>query len=114
MSKSEAIEIIQALYPADAEYDGARQVGRNPMERAKRETSNYGWRDMSDAALIRYAELCQARAAAATTTVSSGPLRLAIAILALGAHRAAATRLRCGRPGGGGPPRRAIVPFKPL
>lgn len=60
MTRKEAISHIEALYPADSQWDGARQVGRKLLEQAKKETTSCGWRELSDATLIRYAEFCQA------------------------------------------------------
>lgn len=60
MTRDEAIGHIEALYPADSEYEDTAEVGRGLLERAKREALD--WRNEPDVVLIRYAELCMARA----------------------------------------------------
>lgn len=56
MDREDAISIIGGLFPADSEYTDTAEIGRQLLERAKREVA--GWRTEPDAVLIRYAELC--------------------------------------------------------
>lgn len=56
MDRKRAIEIIEALYPADSPYPDSAMIGRQLLERAKREVEN--WRNESTEVLIRYAGLC--------------------------------------------------------
>lgn len=57
MDRQEAILHIESLYPADSEYDDTAEVGNELLRRAKRETMT-SWRDLPDATLVRYAQLC--------------------------------------------------------
>lgn len=57
MDRQEAIQHIEALYPADSGYEDTAEIGQRLLRQAKRE-SNIGWQDEPDAVLIRYAELC--------------------------------------------------------
>jgi hypothetical protein len=57
MDKKEAINIIEALYPADSQYKDSRETGKALLQQAKEELNN--WRNEPPEVLIRYAELCQ-------------------------------------------------------
>ena len=57
MTRENAIETIEYLYPADSDYPDTRKIGIQLLEQAKRDADN--WRNLPDATLIRYAELCQ-------------------------------------------------------
>lgn len=57
MNRQEAIDLIAALYPVDSQYAATNAVGERLLAQAKRETEN--WRNLPDAILFRYAELCQ-------------------------------------------------------
>lgn len=56
MTREEAIDIIEMLYPADADYENTAQKERELLERAKREVT--GWRTEPTEILIRYTQLC--------------------------------------------------------
>ncbi|MGR9052754.1 MAG: hypothetical protein ACU84J_08910 [Gammaproteobacteria bacterium] len=58
--REEAIRHIENLYPADADYEDTAAIGRELLAQAKREV--LGWRNEPTAVLIRYAELCTAKA----------------------------------------------------
>ena len=51
-----AIDTIEALYPADSAYEGTAEVGEKLLAQAKREVQ--GWRTEPTEILIRYAQLC--------------------------------------------------------
>jgi len=53
MTRREAIQIIEGLFPADAPYENTATIGKRLLEQAK------NWRDEPDAVLFRYAELCE-------------------------------------------------------
>jgi len=53
----QAIADIEALFPADSQYHGSREVGERLLAQAKMEVE--GWRSESPAVLMRYAELCR-------------------------------------------------------
>lgn len=57
MDRKEAIKTIECLYPADAPFENTRKVGQRLLDQAKRETED--WRNLPDATLIRYAQLCE-------------------------------------------------------
>ena len=57
MTREEAIEEIDALYPVDSDYIETNKIGIKLLEQAKRNTNN--WRDLSDEILFEYARLCQ-------------------------------------------------------
>lgn len=54
--REEAIANIEALFPADSQYEVTREFGERLLKQAKQEVE--GWRSESDAVLIKYAELC--------------------------------------------------------
>ncbi len=56
MDRSEAISIIEALYPADSPYEDSREIGKRLLEQAESEIN--GWRTKPTEVLIRYTELC--------------------------------------------------------
>jgi len=56
MTREEAIRHIEALYPADSDYKDTAEIGRQLLERIKREVND--WRSEPNAVLVRYAELC--------------------------------------------------------
>ena len=56
MDRSEAISTIEALFPADSQYEDSREIGKRLLEQAESEVN--GWRNKPDEVLIRYAELC--------------------------------------------------------
>lgn len=58
MTRDQAIQIIEALYPADARSPVARFEGQQMLATAKREAEAADWRQQPDAVLQRYAELC--------------------------------------------------------
>jgi hypothetical protein len=58
MTRAEAINHIENLFPADATYADTAAIGRQLLEQAKREVS--GWYNEPTAVLVRYAELCLA------------------------------------------------------
>jgi len=58
MDRSEAISTIEALYPADSQYEDSREIGKRLLEQAEMEIN--GWRSKPTEVLIRYAELCMA------------------------------------------------------
>jgi hypothetical protein len=58
MDRNEAINTIEALYPADSDYPDSRETGKMLLEQAESEVN--GWRTKPTEVLIRYAELCMA------------------------------------------------------
>jgi len=57
MTRQEAINHIDNLFPIDSDYPKTNAIGERLLKQAKLETQN--WRDiLPDATLIRYAELC--------------------------------------------------------
>ncbi len=56
MTREEAIQHIEALYPADSNMFEISQIGENLLEKAKSDIAN--WRREPTAVLVRYAELC--------------------------------------------------------
>ena len=61
MTREEAINFIEGLFPADAQYEGTREIGIALLEEAKRNVSN--WRTLPDEVLFEYARLCEAEEA---------------------------------------------------
>ena len=57
MDKQKAINEIEGLFPADAEYSDTAEIGQRLLEQARREINN--WRNEPEAILFRYLELCQ-------------------------------------------------------
>ena len=57
MTREEAIQHIENLYPADSGYKDTEEVGQTLLAQAKREV-NSGWWNEPTNVLIRYAELC--------------------------------------------------------
>lgn len=57
MDRKEAIEIIEGLYPVDSQFLKTNFVGERLLAQAKRECED--WRNLPDAILFRYADLCQ-------------------------------------------------------
>ena len=57
MNRQQAISIIDALYPIDSQYAKTNAVGERLLAQAKREQDD--WRNLPDAILFRYADLCQ-------------------------------------------------------
>ncbi|KKN33629.1 hypothetical protein LCGC14_0801670 [marine sediment metagenome] len=58
MTKEEAIQQIEGLFPTDSQYEETNKIGERLLAQAKREL--IGWRIEPTEVLIRYAELCQA------------------------------------------------------
>jgi hypothetical protein len=58
MTRSQAISLIEALYPADDGNARTREIGDRLLAEAKRE-HNVNWRDEPLAVLILYAEKCR-------------------------------------------------------
>jgi len=56
MNREQAISNIESLYPIDSQYEATREMGEKLLAQAKRECE--GWRNLPDAILFRYAELC--------------------------------------------------------
>lgn len=56
MDRDRAVEIIEALFPADSQWPDTAKIGRELLEQAKRDCNN--WRAESTNVLIRYAQLC--------------------------------------------------------
>ena len=56
LTREQAIEQIEGLFPVDSKYDGTNKIGERLLTQAKREVE--GWRNESTPVLIRYAELC--------------------------------------------------------
>lgn len=56
MTRDEAINHIEHMYPADSIHEDTAEIGRVLLAQAEREME--GWRSKPDAVLIRYAELC--------------------------------------------------------
>ena len=57
MDRQKAIDTIEALYPIDSQYEGTNATGERLLAQAKRECDD--WRNLPDAILFRYADLCQ-------------------------------------------------------
>ena len=57
MEREKAIQIIESLFPADADYDLTRQIGERLLAQAKMEVQ--GWKNEPTPVLVRYAELCE-------------------------------------------------------
>ena len=58
MTREKAIQIIDSLFPADADYDKTREIGERLLAQAKMEVE--GWKNEPTPVLLRYAELCEA------------------------------------------------------
>lgn len=56
MTRKEAIQTIEDLYPADSDYTETRALGQELLDQAKQDVGI--WRNEPDAVLIRYAQLC--------------------------------------------------------
>ena len=56
MTRDEAIEIIELLFPADSEYPDTAVLGQKLLKQARREVT--GWKTEPTEVLIRYAQLC--------------------------------------------------------
>jgi len=60
MTVQEAIETIEALYPAECPFPNTEAIGQELLKRAERETGYYdNWRNRPEKTLLRYAELCE-------------------------------------------------------
>jgi hypothetical protein len=57
MDRQTAIDTIGGLYPIDSQFEDTIAIGERLLARAKRECDD--WRNLPDAILFRYAELCQ-------------------------------------------------------
>ena len=57
MTREQAIDIIECLYPVDADFPDTRETGKQLLEQAKLDTEK--WRNLPDAVILRYAYLCQ-------------------------------------------------------
>lgn len=51
-----AISNIEGLFPIDSQYEETNRIGERLLAQAKRECED--WRNLPDAILFRYAELC--------------------------------------------------------
>lgn len=60
MTREQAIQAINALYPADSQYAEYAAIGRELLAQAKQEVA--GWRTECTEVLIRYAQLCREHA----------------------------------------------------
>ena len=60
MTREQAIQAINALYPTDSQYAEYAAIGRELLAQAKQEVA--GWRTERTEVLIRYAQLCRERA----------------------------------------------------
>lgn len=56
-AREQAIADIDALFPIDSQYEETNKVGERLLAQAKRECED--WRNLPDAILFRYAELCR-------------------------------------------------------
>lgn len=56
LSRTDAIKIIEDLYPADSPLMSTATTGRRLLEQAQREVTD--WRQEPTAVLMRYAALC--------------------------------------------------------
>ena len=56
MTRDDAITHIERLYPADSQYSDTAATGQALMKKAIEECG--GWRELPEAILARYAELC--------------------------------------------------------
>jgi hypothetical protein len=57
MNKDQAIHIIEALFPADSNFQDTAEIGLKLFNQACDEVQK-SWRDESEELLIRYAQLC--------------------------------------------------------
>jgi hypothetical protein len=57
MTREQAIQEIEGLFPADSQYPKSREKGIELLEQAKRNTNN--WRNLPDETLFEYARLCR-------------------------------------------------------
>ena len=57
MTRKQAIQEIEQLFPADGEYPETREIGIRLLEEAKRNVNN--WRNLPDAVIFEYLNLCQ-------------------------------------------------------
>ncbi len=57
MDRQQAISTIEALYPIDSQYKETTAIGERLLAQAKRECED--WRNLPDAILLRYANLCE-------------------------------------------------------
>ena len=57
MTREDAIQTIESLFPADSQYSKTKTIGEQLLKQAKSEI--IGWRTEPEAVLIRYAELCE-------------------------------------------------------
>jgi len=56
-AREQAIGDIEALFPIDSQYEKTNEIGEKLLAQAKRECED--WRNLPDAILFRYAELCR-------------------------------------------------------
>ena len=56
MTREEAINHIENLFPVDSEYESTSKTGQRLLDQAKRDAAN--WRHEPTEVLVRYAELC--------------------------------------------------------
>jgi hypothetical protein len=57
MTREQAIQEIEGLFPADSQYPKSREKGIELLEQAKRNTND--WRNLPDETLFEYARLCR-------------------------------------------------------
>lgn len=57
MDRSQAINIIESLYPPDSEYPETARIGQELLEEAKRRVS--AWKQEPDDVLFMFASLCE-------------------------------------------------------
>ncbi len=74
MTREEAIAIIESLYPIDSQYQETNAVGERLLAQAKRECED--WRNLPDATLLRYADLCQQEEERSTIQILRGRRKL--------------------------------------
>jgi hypothetical protein len=55
MDRNEAISTIEALFPADSQYEESQSIGKRLLEQAESEVN--GWRTKPTEVLVRYAQL---------------------------------------------------------
>jgi hypothetical protein len=57
MTRDQAIQEIEGLFPADSQYPRSREKGIELLKQAKQNTDN--WRNLPNDVLLEYARLCR-------------------------------------------------------
>ncbi len=57
MTREDAIQTIETLYPADSQFPEVAENGRQLLAQAE-EIAGMDWRDASDKVIFTYASLC--------------------------------------------------------